>query len=46
MMRRRERRGENELRGVGVLRRAWMCCRFCGRNVARELRFCFVGQGF
>lgn len=39
MIRRRERRGEKELRGVGVLRRAWMCSRFWGRNVVRELRF-------
>ena len=39
-MRRRERSGEKELRGVGVLRSVWMCWRFWGRNVARELRFC------
>ncbi len=38
-MRRRERRGEKELRGVGVLRRSWMRWRFWGRKVARELRF-------
>lgn len=38
-MRRRERSGEKELRGVGVLRRVWMRWRFGGRNVARELRF-------